>query len=282
MAPQGPAPGAAPQPAAGGGAKTAFMDPSQAAALRPPEAPPMEMRRTSTAVPQMAPPAQPVNMTMVIGTPAGYSDKPPGKSWPIVVALIAVLLVAGGGVAAFAWPGFLVAKDDEAAAGDGDGDTDPAAGPDKAGDGEGPSVAAVIDAGTPAPPPQPPAAKMAVIKLVTIPAGAEVFDAKGKSLCTPTPCDVKFPIGTTHDLVFKHPKAVERKKTIDATGDTSLQIEMQPIEDKKRGGSSSRDGSSSKPRGGSSSSGKPKPPGGGKPKPPPDLMDDIVRPRLDD
>src|SRR5699024_11139196 len=50
-----------PQPQAPGGAKTAFMDPSSAAALRPPEAP--EIRRTSTAVPQMAAPAQAVNMT---------------------------------------------------------------------------------------------------------------------------------------------------------------------------------------------------------------------------
>ncbi len=125
-APSSPGPAAA---VAGAAAKTAFMDASAVAPVVAPEMP----RRTTTAVPDMNPPAPAANATMVIGTPEGYSDKPPAKKWPIVVAVVGVLVVIGGGVAALVWPGFLNDSGQSTASaattGPGEGTTQPAPAP---------------------------------------------------------------------------------------------------------------------------------------------------------
>jgi eukaryotic-like serine/threonine-protein kinase len=69
-------------------------------------------RRTS-AVPALQLPAEPQNQTMVIGTPAGYKDRPPRRVWPVVLVL-GLLGVVGGGVAAAV---MLRGGEDRAAAG---------------------------------------------------------------------------------------------------------------------------------------------------------------------
>jgi tRNA A-37 threonylcarbamoyl transferase component Bud32 len=54
--------------------------------------------------PGMAPPAEPVNYTMRIATPLGYSSRPPRKMWPIVL-VGGLLLGLGAGSIAVAWWG---------------------------------------------------------------------------------------------------------------------------------------------------------------------------------
>jgi len=55
------------------------------------------VRRTSSAMPALAPPQEPKMDTMRIATPLGYSSRPPRRVWPLVLGL-ATLLGVGGGV----------------------------------------------------------------------------------------------------------------------------------------------------------------------------------------
>jgi eukaryotic-like serine/threonine-protein kinase len=54
------------------------------------------------ALPGLAPPVEPVNNTMRIATPLGYSSRPPRKMWPIVL-VFGLLLGLGAGAFAVAW-----------------------------------------------------------------------------------------------------------------------------------------------------------------------------------
>jgi eukaryotic-like serine/threonine-protein kinase len=193
---------------AAGTARTQFMDEGDQA---------VAASRKKSLVPDMSPPAQAVNHTMVIGTPAGYSDHPPRRLWPALVAGLSVLTVIGAAVALLVWPGYLA----------------------------GGEAAPVAGAAPPAPPPPPDAAvetapaepelpALARITLVTAPAGAEVFDIEGKRLGI-TPTEIALPLdGSAHELIFRHPDTEERRKVLVPESDTTLTVELPPREPEPR------------------------------------------------
>ena len=221
-APSNPGPAGA---VAGAAAKTAFMDVGAASAAAAPEMP----RRTTTAVPDMNPPAPASNATMVIGTPEGYSDKPPAKKWPIVVAVLGVLVVVGGGVAALVWPGFLNDSGQSTASAATTG-----AGADEAnppGD-QGTAKPAIT-----VPPDAAPALPANVkVSLKTLPPDAEIW--RGDELLGHTPTELSFPRGSKQELVFKHKDSQDRSKSIDTSEDIALVIELLPKEPEHRSSSS--------------------------------------------
>ncbi len=218
-----------PPPANGSGgmaaAKTAFMDGNAVSIGSAPEMP----RRTISAVPDMNPPAAPVNMTMVIGTPEGYSDKPPRKSGPLVLILLAVFAVAAAGVALFVFPGFLNKKSDGDESSGGAAEVSIDAGAAKTDDTKvatKPKPAVTPDA-APVAPPKPDKPKTVEISFMTSIAGAEVFDKDNKFLCK-TPCDLELPNdGKAHVVTIKHPKAKTRNKTIVPKAGLEMTVDLE-------------------------------------------------------
>ncbi len=278
MAPGGPglmpgAPGVpvGPPPvgAAGSAAKTAFMDVSAPAGAFG-GAPTMDAAyseqqladsRKRTAVPELNQPIPAANKTMFIGVPEGYSDKPPQKKWPVVVALGSVLAVVAAAVALLVWPGFLNSDETQTSAAPGSGESG------------APVAAATADGGTAVVAKAPPAAApidaavepaMVTITLRTTPPGAEIYDATGKLFGTSPYALVLPKDGKRHELTIKHPKAKTRTKTVIASRDTSVNIELElapaPAVAKKPSKRPSRHHHRKKPR-----SRKPKPKGPKKP-----------------
>ncbi len=226
-------------------AKTAFMTPGVAPGGAPGGeaaiAAAVAASRTRSAVPEMNPPLPPANKTMVIGTPEGYSDKPPRKVWPVVVAVASVLVVVGGGFAALVWPGFLQgdkggtasASTSPAGAGE-EGETDAGAPSGAVSPKDAASEQAAVgsgDAGAGGAQPQVPVEpKLAELQIETVPSGAEVLDGDGK-LLGKTPVKLTFPSdGAKHELVFRHPDAKERHKTVEVTGDAEINVELEMID----------------------------------------------------
>jgi serine/threonine protein kinase len=236
--------------AAQDGQKTAFMNSVPQVAA--PEMP----KRTSTAVPDMNQPMPASNATMVIGTPEGYSDKPPVKKWPIVVALLAVVVVVGGGVAALMLLGGDGQQTAEAAGA--------AAEPEVADQGPDPSeapepaeAAVTIDA-APAPPPRDP--NRVIVALTSTPDGAEIWTDDGELLGR-TPKELPLPRGKGKTkLLFKHAGFESTATTVSTKADGRAHIELEPKNDDPPRSS----GTKPKPSGT-----KPKP-SGTKPKPDPD------------
>ncbi|HSK01744.1 MAG TPA: protein kinase, partial [Kofleriaceae bacterium] len=66
--------------------------------------PPRRLPTGGVVPPDLAPPAEPVNHTMRIATPMGYSSRPPRRMWPIVLVL-GLVLGLGAGSLAVAWYG---------------------------------------------------------------------------------------------------------------------------------------------------------------------------------
>ena len=208
----------------------------------------VEIARRATAVPGMHQPMPVVNSTMIIGTPEGYSDKPPKKSWPMVVAVIAILAVGGGVAAAVILGGGSDdsevaandsdqsggddenrSADDSESAGDGNAGSDEAGSDeaDRAGSDETDTKASGDSVKTDDAVKKP---AIAVLTLNTDPSGADVFDSTGKKLGT-TPTHVEMPNdGKEHTLVFKHKNAKDRDKTITVTGDTELTVELEALD----------------------------------------------------
>lgn len=233
---------------AGAAAKTAFMDGGALSIGQAPEMP----QRTISAVPDMNPPAPPVNMTMVIGTPEGYSDKPPRKAWPMVVGLLSVLAVVGAGVALFVFPGFLNKKsDDDSAASDEAAETNDAgtAKSDKTAANTKPDAPKDKTGGDPKatkPAPDTKATKTAAdagvekAKTVTVSfstnvKGAAVYDKDKKLLCKTTPCDLVLPNdGKPHVVTLKHRKAKTRTKTIIPTEGLEMTVDMERQRTRRR------------------------------------------------
>jgi serine/threonine-protein kinase len=69
-----------------------------------PYAPPRRHPTGGVVLPALEPPTAPVNQTMRIATPHGYSSRPPRRMWPIVLGL-GLLLGLVGGTLAVAWRG---------------------------------------------------------------------------------------------------------------------------------------------------------------------------------
>jgi serine/threonine-protein kinase len=188
-----------------------------------PNLPPAEPGATASQMPGMPFPAAAKNATMVIGTPHGYSNKPPRKLWPAVVAVVAFVAVVGASTVAMLWT--------------------PA---DGAHSGDAPAASEVaVPNGEPerddqeraAPRPEPPTSAHAVmpsntlakIQISTVPEGATVSTKAGDKLGV-TPLTLHLPRdGVARDLVFTHPRARERSKTIAITGDMAVSVELEPL-----------------------------------------------------
>ncbi|HUH00803.1 MAG TPA: protein kinase [Kofleriaceae bacterium] len=241
---EGPAGGAGAGAAAGGAQsqKTAFMD--QVPQVRAPEMP----KRTSTAVPDMNQPLPTSNATMMIGTPEGYSDKPPTKKWPIVVALLAVVAVIGGGIAVLMLMGGDGQQSAQAAAAPGDEeaeDVDTAA--------KVPAMPAKVEPPETSPPPRDPT--KVLIELTSSPDGAEIWTDDGELLGT-TPKTLPLDKGKKVTLVFKHAGNEATEKMVSTKVDGALHVQL---EAKRPEPSSSTSGSRKRPKPGSQTTSKPKP-----------------------
>jgi hypothetical protein len=75
---------------------------------------------------------------------------------------------------------------------------------------------------------------VAIISLNTTPPGATVYDASGKKLGT-TPTKIEYPRdGKPHKVTLRHPKAKTRKKTLVASGDTEVNVELEAKSSSRR------------------------------------------------
>jgi tRNA A-37 threonylcarbamoyl transferase component Bud32 len=170
--------------------------------------------RTIAMVPELQHPEPVQNRTMVIATPPGYSARPPRRAWPLVVAGLAVLAIAGGVFAA-------VTMDEAPAVAAVDAGVAIDAG----------AVAALADAALPvvdAPPPPPPTARL---RVESVPDGAEVSTGEGKPLGA-TPMTLEVAVGTSLVLVFRHPDTKDKRKDVTVDGDATITTELERLEKK--------------------------------------------------
>jgi len=217
--------------------------------------------RAQTGVPDLAPPVQPMNHTMRIATPVGYSSRPPRKMWPIVLVL-GLLLGLGGGAFAVAWFGRgRAATGDTASAGSGAGSQVVAApvdaaqraaavpdavapiavAPDAApagGSGSSAVIAVPIDAAEAA-------ATLAKVTIESKPPGATVVDPDGKVLGK-TPLKVSVPV-SDHEVVYELRRSGYRTKAapLIVKSNTTVVIELERLptrQNPNRGSNNSDDG----------------------------------------
>ena len=210
--------------------------------------PPPRLPTGAVVLPGLAPPSEPVNNTMRIATPLGYSSRPPRRMWPIVV-VFGLLLGLGGGAFAVAWWGDPKAADgghsgagQDAAAGDpagsgsammagsGVGSSAGSGVGSSAGSGVG-SSAGSAGSGTPAAGSGSAAIAPRVAKLTieSVPAGAAVYASDG-ALLGKTPLKIEWPASTA-PATFELRLAGYRKRTTELVigGNTSLRIELEPL-----------------------------------------------------
>jgi hypothetical protein len=189
---------------------------------------------------------------MMIGTPKGYSDKPPTKKWPIVVALLAVVIVVGGGVAVLMLMGGKGQQNAQAAAAPGDAETDPTEAVDTAAD-AGAAATARADVPETAPPPRDPT--KVLVEVTSTPTGAEIWTDDGELLGT-TPETLPLDKGKKVKLVFKHAGNEATEKLVPTRADGAFHVQLSARQPEAP---SSSTGSRKRPRTGSQTTSKPKP-----------------------
>ena len=200
-----PAP-APPAPRPGGNDRTAILDDLTSS-----------QSRRHTAQPGVQMPAPPINQTMVIGTPPGYKDRPPRRTWLVVLVLLIAAGAAGGGIALA-----MMMR------GGSSSGPEPEPGPEP------------VESKAPPPPAPPPPTPIAApdagpatveailvpVRIESEPSGADVLidgTAKGK-----TPISIQLPPdGAEHELVLRHPEMKEKKKTIKVTGEQTIRLELE-------------------------------------------------------
>ena len=218
--------------------------------------PPQRLPTGAVVLPGLAPPVEPVNNTMRIATPLGYSSRPPRKMWPIVLGLgLVVGLGAGLGAVAMCG-GEQVEGEGSAGAGTGS-EQEAAAGGDAAGsDAAGPSGAipaarsgsgSTVDpapgagssgsaslaagsgsgsAGSGASPSLPALAKLA---FESVPRGASVYSSEG-ALLGKTPLKLEWPVSITPaTFELRLPGYRRRTKELAVTGNTTVRLELEPL-----------------------------------------------------
>lgn len=73
-----------------------------------------------------------------------------------------------------------------------------------------------------------------VIRITTEPAGAEVFNLEDELLGA-TPGEIELPRdGEEHVLIFRHPRAKERRKVVNTAEDAELVVELEPVDERSR------------------------------------------------
>lgn len=184
--------------------------------------------------------AAPLNRTMTIETPAGYRAARPRRRGYRALAVLMIAAVAGAVVMSLM---MLTSSDNrrgETSGGNLQANTtltledEPgeSAGQPAAGDRSVSTAGSAKPAPSAAPPEPLPTIPAAVaetvtIRLVTRPAGARVFDLEDK-LLGETPVEITLPRDEQmHVLVFRHPDTRERRKSVLATGDASLELELE-------------------------------------------------------
>jgi serine/threonine-protein kinase len=173
---------------------------------------------TDRVPPMLAPPIEPVNHTMRIATPIGYSSRPPRKMWPIVLVL-GLLLGLTGGAFAVAWFGGERAEPTAAAA---DASTvvatalDAAPVTTAADAAASPADASAADAGP----------QLAKLTIRSTPEGASVFGPDG-TLLGKTELELDWPVSSepvTFEL--RLPGHRKKKKELTVSGNTVVVIEL--------------------------------------------------------
>jgi hypothetical protein len=240
-------------------------------------APPAGSKSRQLQVPGLVGPQQPKHNTMRIGTPQGYSSRPPRKYWPIVL-VIGLVAGLGGGAFAVAWFG----RSNSAEETELDAATESTAGP-------GSSVSAVVrDTGSvsstvaasgsgsaSAPPPPaidaavaevaavdaaaaPPAIDAAVadpparfvrVTLESSPEGANVIGPDGTSLGK-TPLKLEWPAGeqpVAFVLKLKGYKDKSTEVTVTSNSMTRVELDRIPVNRPTGTGSGSGKGSGKPP-----------------------------------
>jgi tRNA A-37 threonylcarbamoyl transferase component Bud32 len=210
--------------------RQALLDPERYLAGGPPVMPAASPSRFAGAVPAELPdtqismppvmldnvpphmqwPMAPINRTMPIGTPTGIQEAV-RRRWPLIAVLLGAAGLAGAAV--------VLAVTDEPTT------VAPAIVSLDSG------VAEPRDAAVQAQPVgNVDAAATVTVRLTTRPAGAQVFDEQG-TLLGVTPTAITLPRdGREHVLVFRHPRAEARRKTVVASGDTEFELELTALD----------------------------------------------------
>ena len=187
----------------------------------------------TAAVPDLAPPVAPVQHTMRIATPVGYSSRPPRKMWPIVLVM-GLLLGLGGGAFAVAYFGRS--------------DNPPAVTPDATEAADAPIVAqapdaapaidaaAIVDAA-----PAVATIAMAKVQIDSVPEGATVYGPDGDALGK-TPFKTEWPV-SKKKVMFELRLTGYRKKPTPllVEGNTAILVELERLP--RRGGQTQKKGS---------------------------------------
>ncbi|ACY14732.1 serine/threonine protein kinase [Haliangium ochraceum DSM 14365] len=201
-----------------GALRQALLDPEGYLATGPPVVPAAGAHAGVGSAPLSGDEARPRpvrNRTMSIDTP---EPGRPARAHLVLLALLAILGASAGALAVvlLTEPGApeppMAAASGPAAPGAADAEPEPA---------QPAAQPAARD-------PEPAAAAPATVsvRLVTRPAGAQVFDAGG-ALLGETPVELVLPRdGAEHELTFRHPRAGERRKTITADSDAEYELAL--------------------------------------------------------
>jgi serine/threonine-protein kinase len=183
-------------------------------------------QRRPSAFPELQPPAPVQNRTMVISTPTGFASRPPRVKHFLLAALALALL----GALAF----LVLARraPPRAAPAAASAPVPAPAAPVSAGAAvSGAAPATARPAAAPLAAAAPPARagdRLAVVRLRSVPSGAEVFDADGKRLGqTPAELAVRAD-GRIRRFTLRHPEAREETLAVAVDGDEELTVELKP------------------------------------------------------
>lgn len=186
------------------------------------------------APPGLAPPSEPLNHTMRIATPQGYSSRPPRAMWPVVLVFGLLLGIGGGAIALTKCGGGSEAPvadasseplDAEAVAQPLDAPAPTPTITTVAPQNVEPKVAP-IDAPVADAPREP---KLAKVSIESVPPGASVYSAEG-ALLGKTPLQLER-LPSAEPIVFELRLAAYRKRTkaLVVSGNTTVRIELERL-----------------------------------------------------
>jgi hypothetical protein len=187
-------------------------------------------QRAPTGGPMAAVQIAPLNNTMRIATPLGYSSRPPRRMWPVVL-VFGIVLGLGGGAFAVAWFG----RKDEPARPAGDKAVASGTTVDSGTDHPAVLVAiadaggtAIVDAAQVTVDPPVPADAQTVASLVieSVPKGAEVY--VGRTLLGKTPLETDWPIAKDPVVFELRASGYKRRtKSMVISSNTQMRLELE-------------------------------------------------------
>jgi len=176
-------------------------------------------RRAS--MPGMQLPQHAQNQTMVIGTPAGYKDRPPRRLSPTVIAVLVALIAAGGGVA-------IALMMRKGAAGGGPGAVPATVAIDASSPAVVTADAAAAAGGSSfdAAPSRAVAPQRVTVRIESEPPGAEVWFDGAQHGVTPATIDV-VPGAAEHALILRLAEYKEKNKAVTITDAQTIRLELE-------------------------------------------------------